>query len=96
MVYAGYLINDFSKITHMDNSAILTGRLSFLESKATKEPLPKFQLPVFQPTVLQRVPEVDNGRILFPISLPDFVYPDGVRVLSGFEVETRKAHFKEM
>ena len=52
--------------------------------------LPKYQAPIFQPKLIQKVPEVDNGRVVFPFSIPDFIYPKGVRVLSSFEVEQKK------
>lgn len=50
------------------------------------EPLPRFIAPVFQPKVLSRVPSIDRSRLLFPLNVADFIYDNGVRVMSSLEV----------
>jgi hypothetical protein len=73
MIYAQYQVNEY-------NSCILSGNIShFVNNKY------HFRVPLFQPAILQKVPSIDNGRILFPLNLPDFVYPEGIRVLTFYE-----------
>jgi hypothetical protein len=35
------------------------------------------------PHILTRVPLIDRSKLLFPINLADFVYPDGIHVISA-------------
>lgn len=37
--------------------------------------------------MLVRVPEVDRARMLFPINIADFLFKDGVQVISAYEVK---------
>jgi len=42
------------------------------------------------PHVLTRVPLIDRSKLLFPINLADFVYPDGIHVISAQQLLTSK------
>jgi len=44
----------------------------------------------FQPRVLSRVPSIDRSKLLFPINIADFVYADGVQVMSAHQVKVLK------
>lgn len=47
------------------------------------------------PHILSRVPLIDRSKLLFPINLADFVYPDGIHAISAQEVLTSKKLHRE-
>ena len=49
-----------------------------------------FHVPRFQPDVLVKVPEVDRAKMMFPINIADFIFKDGVQVMSVHEVRRLK------
>lgn len=52
-------------------------------------------MPVFQPKILSKVPEVDRAKLLFPINLADFLFKDGLRVMSAHEIYEKRAENKQ-
>lgn len=86
MIHCDYQLNAFLHDELQSNQGILTGERSFFVDPHN----PKFHVPIFQPQILSRVPSVDRSKLLFPINLADFVYPDGVQVMSATEVLKKK------
>lgn len=86
MISCGYQLNGSLHDDLVSNEGVLTGDRSFFAEPQN----PKFHVPIFQPKVLSRVPSVDRSKLLFPINLADFAFPDGVRVISATEVLRRK------
>ena len=83
MVHFGYELNEFQSCDIANNSDILTGKRSYFKQYG----LPRLHVPKFQPKVLSRVPQVERSRLIFPLNIADFLFKDGVQVMSGREVE---------
>ena len=83
MIHCGYGLNTWQHDDVINNSGVLTGDRPFIDKGNDFGGLPRFHVPKFQPHVLSRVPSIDRSKLLFPINIADFVYADGVQVLSA-------------
>ena len=91
MEFCGYGLNEMDECSILNNSGILVGNRKFISKNGCRDALyPPFHVPLFKPTALNRVPEVDRTKMLFPINLAEFVYPRGIRIMSAFEVKQLK------
>lgn len=86
MIHCNYQLNSYLHDDLVSNDGILTGDRAYFADPRN----PRFHVPVFQPMVLSRVPSIDRTRLLFPVNLADFIYPDGVQVISASEVLKKK------
>lgn len=83
MIHCDYGLNDFQHDDLVSNAGVLDGDRPFMSDKGA---LPRLHVPKFQPQTLSRVPSVDRSKLLFPINLADFAFPDGVQVISAQQV----------
>jgi hypothetical protein len=81
MIYSGYQLNGY-KDDIANNAGVLSGSRPYIVENGWQ----KFHVPKFQPRALARVPQVERYKLMYPINIADFLFPDGVQVISANEV----------
>ena len=92
MIYCEYGLNCFQLDNLVNNSGILTANRPYFCQTGKKccKCDQTFQVPTFQPALISRLPSVNRCKFHLPVNFVDFVYPNGLRVLSKVEVNQRK------